>query len=158
RKARSKRSRALVFVHPNNPTGSYVHPEDLANLPEDLPLIVDEVFFDYPKPQLSFTPKRVADLRPESLTFSLGGLSKLCALPQAKLGWIRVSGPDEQKLAALERLAFIADAYLSVGTAIQDALPSLLNNREPIQRRIVERVERNSAFLTDAIQDKPHLV
>ena len=156
-KARSERSRALVLVHPNNPTGSYVHPEDVARLPEDLPLIVDEVFFDYPKAHLAFTPERVADARPDSLTFSLGGLSKLCALPQAKLAWIRVSGPDEQKRAAMERLAFIADAYLSVGTAIQDAAASLLQNRSSIQRRISERVERNAIVLEDAILNVPHL-
>jgi len=157
RGARTQRSRALVLVHPNNPTGSYVHPEDVARLPEGLPLIVDEVFFDYPKAHLAFTPDRVADARPDSLTFSLGGLSKLCALPQAKLAWIRVSGPDEQKLAAMERLAFIADAYLSVGTAIQALAPSLLENRSSIQRRISERVERNAIVLEDAILNVPHL-
>jgi aspartate/methionine/tyrosine aminotransferase len=157
-RARSKRTRGLVVVHPNNPTGSFLHPEDITQLRSDLPVIVDEVFFDYPEPDLAFTPERVADARPESLTFSLGGLSKLCALPQAKLAWIRVSGPQDQKSAALERLAFIADAYLSVGTAIQDAAPLLLSNRVPIQRRINERVSRNAAFLKDAVRGVPDLV
>jgi alanine-synthesizing transaminase len=157
RRARSKRSRGLIVVHPNNPTGSYLDAGDLAALPGDLPLIVDEVFFDYAEQGLSFIPKRVADARPDALTFSLGGLSKLCALPQAKLAWIRVSGPAEVKRAALERLAFIADAYLSVGAAIQDAAGQLLQHRSPVQHRILERVRRNARVLKDAIRTVPHL-
>jgi len=158
---RSKRSRALVVVHPNNPTGSYLNTheiERLGGLTGELPLIVDEVFFDYPEPELPFTPVRIADHHRESLVFSLGGLSKLCSLPQAKLAWIRVSGPDEPKRAALERLAFIADAYLSVSTAIQDAAPLLLENRFSIQRRIRERISRNATFLRDAIRSTSSLI
>jgi aspartate/methionine/tyrosine aminotransferase len=154
-RARSKRSRGLIVVHPNNPTGSYLDASDIAKLPHDLPVIVDEVFFDYPDPDLAYTPERVADVRRDALTFSLGGLSKLCALPQAKLAWIRVSGPEAEKRAALERLAFIADAYLSVSTAIQDAAPLLLQNRLHIQRRIQDRVGRNASVLNDALRSVP---
>ena len=156
KRARSKRTRGLIVVHPNNPTGSYLDVNDFGSLADDLPVIADEVFFDYPDP--GFTPERVADARPDALTFSLGGLSKLCALPQAKLAWIRVSGPEKQKRAAVERLVFIADAYLSVGTAIQDSAPLLLDNRFSVQHRIRERVSRNATVLEETIQAMPGLV
>ena len=158
KRAHSKRTRGLIVVHPNNPTGSYLDQDDLEQFWEDLPVIVDEVFFDYPDPERSVLPERVADTRPNSLTFSLGGLSKLCALPQAKLAWIRLSGPENQRRAARERLAFIADAYLSVGTAIQDSAPLLLDNRFSVQHRIRERVSRNANFLQETIQTTPGLV
>ena len=156
--ARSTRSRALIVVHPNNPTGSFLHREDGDRLPAGVPVIADEVFFEYADPRLSLVPERVASMHSESLTFSLGGLSKLCALPQAKLAWIRVSGPEAQKRAALDRLAFIADAYLSVGTGVQDAAPRLLANRFPMQRRIHERVSRNASALEEALRGASGLV
>ena len=154
----SPRTRAIVLVHPNNPTGSYLHGEEIEALgrlarTHELPLIVDEVFFEYPRADLEFTPMRPADICPEPLIFSLGGLSKLCAMPQAKLAWIRVSGSNDLKRFALERLVFIADAYLSVGTAVQDALPALLERAAPAQSRIRARLERNRTFLAERLAD-----
>ncbi|HET9232700.1 MAG TPA: pyridoxal phosphate-dependent aminotransferase, partial [Candidatus Eisenbacteria bacterium] len=158
----SPRSRGLVLVHPNNPTGSYLHLEEIETLgrltaTHDLPLIIDEVFFEYPRAHLEFTPIRPADHCPEPLIFSLGGLSKLCAMPQAKLAWIRVSGHQSLKRSALEKLNFIADAYLSVGTAVQVALPTLLGHAKPAQSRIRARLEANGALLAQRSREVPDL-
>ena len=154
----SPRSRALVLVHPNNPTGSYLHKDEIESLgrvaaKHRLPLIVDEVFFEYPSTELGFTPVRPADRCPEPLIFSLGGLSKLCGMPQAKLAWIRVSGSQSLKRSALEKLAFITDAYLSVSTAVQDALPAFLANAKTAQSKIRARLEANSAHLSGRLRD-----
>lgn len=138
--------RAVVIVHPNNPTGSLVRQEDAAAL-ENLcatrgwALIVDEVFLSFPLEAASL-PRSFAG-RERALTFTLGGLSKLAALPQLKLAWIITSGPSPAREAALERLEFIADTFLSVATPVQHALPQLLQHGARVQDQILARCRHN---------------
>jgi hypothetical protein len=149
------RTRAIVVVNPNNPTGSYLKKSELAQLTglcrnHSLAILSDEVFCDY---ALADDPRRVSSLvgQEEVLAFSLSGLSKLVGLPQLKLGWIATSGPAQARGAALERLELIADTYLSVGTPIQWAAPELLALRETMQTQILDRVRENLAFLQNQI-------
>ena len=138
------RTRAIVVVNPNNPTGSFVtkkEQEALATM--GLPIISDEVFLDYPLEGSGGTFQQ-----PSVLTFQLGGLSKSAGLPHYKLGWIRVSGPGKDK--ALAALELIADNYLSVATPVQVALPELLALAPRIRERIGERTRRNLAQLRRA--------
>lgn len=144
------RSRAILLVHPNNPTGSYMHPSDWEALQtlaarHDLALIVDEVFFDYP---LMAAPDRVADPRSARvLTFTLNGLSKIAALPQMKLGWMLLSGPPSLVRAARWRLEIINDTYLSVDTPVQWAAAAFLEHRHRMQPQIRRRAAANLACL-----------
>jgi alanine-synthesizing transaminase len=151
------RPRALVIVNPNNPTGSYVKRNELARLTEiaaghDLALISDEVFAPY---SFAADPERVETVAAEpSLagavpSFSLGGLSKACGLPQLKCGWIVVGGRDpEASLAALE---LVADTFLSVGTPVQAALPELLAVGKDVRAAIAGRVVGNRGALQAAL-------
>ncbi len=143
------RTRAVLVVHPNNPTGSYVDPAERQRLNElcarqGMALIADEVFLDF---ALAGSPPFTFAANQEALTFTLSGLSKICALPQMKLGWIVVSGPKDPRKQALERLEVIADTYLSVGTPVQLAAPGLLQERGGVQEQLRERVRRNLAEL-----------
>ena len=149
-----ERSRAIVLVSPNNPTGSFVkrqEREDIEALSREcgLALIADEVFADYTldagQERGSFAA--ATDL----LTFTLSGLSKVLGLPQLKLSWIVIQGPEKERHEALARLEVIADTYLSVGTPIQEGLPELLRLREGIQKQIGERIRGNLAFLKERI-------
>ena len=145
----SKQSTAIVLVHPNNPTGSYVQREERKRLNElcarhDLALIVDEVFLDYPHDGRQRDTFATND---DALTFTLSGLSKISALPQMKLGWIAVSGPSAHRRAALDRLEVIADTFLSVSTPVQWAATILLGQRDSIQRQLLARVRGNLAEL-----------
>jgi aspartate/methionine/tyrosine aminotransferase len=149
------RTRVIVVVNPNNPTGSYLKKSELSELTElcrrhDLAILSDEVFSDY---ALADDPRRVASLVNvnDALTFSLSGLSKLVGLPQLKLGWIVASGPPAACEQALERLELIADTYLSVGTPVQWAAAPLLALRESMQAQILERVHGNLAYLRSQI-------
>lgn len=151
--ALGERSRAVVLVHPNNPTGSFVahHARDaIISLAREcgLALIVDEVFADY---ALEPDPARVASFAAEAevLTFTLSGLSKVLGLPQLKLSWMVVGGPDGVRQEALARLELIADTYLSVGTPIQEALPELMELRDEIQEQIRARIRTNLALLQE---------
>jgi alanine-synthesizing transaminase len=144
-KAVSPRTRGVVVVHPNNPTGSYVQPHEveLLNsfcLEHGLALIADEVFLDYAhdgKSRESFAANR------DVLTFTLSGLSKISGLPQMKLAWVITSGPVEQATAAMTCLEVIADTYLSMSAPIQWAAPVLLEQRTSIQRQLMDRVLAN---------------
>jgi len=143
--------RALLVVAPGNPTGAFLRREEHARLAalcarRQIALIVDEVFADY---AWSPSPGRLATAAIESpaLTFTLSGLSKVCALPQLKLGWCAITGPAPLVREASSRLELIADAYLSLGTPVQLALPELLETRHSIQRQIRERCARNRAAL-----------
>jgi alanine-synthesizing transaminase len=146
-KAVNHRTRAVVVVHPNNPTGSYVGAEERIALNAfcreyNLSLVVDEVFLDY---ALDGSPRPSFVVNQEVLTFTLSGLSKISGLPQMKLAWLVTSGPeDEDKVqAALGRLEVIADTYLSMNAPIQLATPVLLEQRKYIQPLLLDRVRLN---------------
>ncbi len=141
-------ARAAIVVHPNNPTGSWMSPEGIETLARrdgagERPLIVDEVFLDYPLSDQA--PARTFASRRSGLTFTLSGLSKSRGLPQLKLSWIVVNGPEGDVDRALSGLTFIADNYLSVGTPIQDALPEILARSAPVQEAIRARCRENLA-------------
>ena len=151
--------RAVVLVHPNNPTGSFVHPDDreaLCVLAADRgwALIADEVFLDYPLDggpgaDRSFATNQTV------LTFTMGGLSKSVGLPQLKLAWIVATGPGERVLAALDRLEFVADTFLSVATPVQLALPTLLREGAAVREAILARCRANLATLRRAAANLP---
>jgi alanine-synthesizing transaminase len=140
--ALTPRTRAIAIVNPNNPTGSYIKPAELAALERlaaerGLALISDEVFSDY---GLS-NGARVETLAGEraALTFSMSGLSKIAGLPQMKLGWIAASGPEALRREAMEKLEWIADTYLSVSTPVQRAAGRLMEAGSEVRRQIQER-------------------
>jgi len=147
--ALTKRTRGVVLVHPNNPTGSYVHADEMSLLnafcrEHRLALIVDEVFLDY---RLNDGPRASFAGNQEVLTFTLSGLSKISALPQMKVAWVVTSGPPEEVAAAMGRLEVIADTYLSMNAPVQWAVPALLQQRKGIQRQLLARVRNNLAEL-----------
>ncbi len=145
----SERTRAVIVVNPNNPTGAYLRQDTWEGLVElcarhRLALISDEVFTDYPRggrPPPDVV--RIVASRNDVLCFSLGGLSKSMALPGVKLAWVLANGPRGLLEEALERLAFIADTYLSVATPVQEALPELLEWRRPMQAAVQRRIATN---------------
>jgi aspartate/methionine/tyrosine aminotransferase len=162
RRAITPRTRAIVVVHPNNPTGHFAKPfeaEQLARLCREfrLALIVDEVFLDY-----SFTAQPATSAQPSTFARSLegvpvyvvSGLSKIAALPQMKAAWIAVVGPESNQ--ALARLEVIADTFLSMNAPVQWALPAWLAGRSAIQQQIRSRVAANLAVLDCALDHNPN--
>ena len=155
RRAITAQTRAIVLVHPNNPTGHFTKPweaEDLAGICRefDLSLIVDEVFLDY---GFSGVGKSFAAGLDGVPVYVVSGLSKIAGLPQMKAAWIAATGPD--KAEALERLEVIADTFLSMNAPVQSALPSWLEGRPAIQRQIRERVAGNLAELDRQLAQIP---
>ncbi|HWR35097.1 MAG TPA: pyridoxal phosphate-dependent aminotransferase [Clostridia bacterium] len=141
----SERTRAVLVVHPNNPTGSYVKSAELADLNaicsrREMAIIADEVFLDY---GINGTPPYSFAANNGALTFTLSGLSKISGLPQMKVAWIATSGPAAVACEALERLEVIADTFLSMNAPVQWALPELLDSRRSIQQQLRGRVRTN---------------
>ncbi len=153
----TKRTRGVVVVHPNNPTGSYVKAGEFAPLnafcrARGLSLIVDEVFLDYDlddREHASFAGNQ------NVLTFTLSGVSKISALPQMKVAWVVASGPEQEAAEAMARLEVIADTYLSMNAPVQWAVPTLLEQRKNIQRQLLERVRGNLAELDRQLAGQP---
>ena len=148
------KTRAIVVIHPNNPTGHYSSAADRAVLfalaaSHGLPLIVDEVFLDYGVESAGEPSFAVTD--PPVPTFVLGGLSKLLAMPQMKLAWMVACGPADEVTDAMRRLEVIADTFLSVGAPVQTAFSAWLGAREVLQGQIRSRVAGNLRELDDTI-------
>jgi len=152
----SARTRGVVLVHPNNPTGSYVQANELQLLnsfcrERGLAAIVDEVFLDYPLGDRAYA-SFAGNL--DVLTFTLSGLSKISALPQMKVAWVATSGPPQDVADAIGRLEVIADTYLSMNAPIQWGLPVLLEQRKEIQQQLLKRVTGNLAELDRQVADQ----
>jgi alanine-synthesizing transaminase len=143
------RTRGIIVVNPNNPTGHFVRAEELERLNEicaqrQMALIADEVFLDF-----ALEANKALSLagHENALTFTMSGLSKISGLPQMKVAWLTTSGPVELKKQALARLEVIADAYLSPNAPVQLALPTLLQQRHGFQKQAMARVRNNLAEL-----------
>ena len=145
------RTRAVLLVSPNNPTGSYVKRDELGALASlGLPLVSDEVFARYALTEDPARPWSALEAT-DALVFAMSGLSKLAALPQMKAAWTVVGGPRALVAGALARLELIADSFLSVSTPVQNALPQLLASRHPAEQAIVRRTRANLASLRASI-------
>jgi aspartate/methionine/tyrosine aminotransferase len=151
RRGITSRTRAVLSVAPNNPTGSYLKRDELAALASlGLPIVSDEVFARYPLREDSGRALTALEAQGAPLVFALGGLSKLAALPQMKLAWMAVGGAAPSALQALARLEVVADAFLSVGSPVQHAVPALLASRVPVEAAIQARTRKNLAVLRQA--------
>ncbi len=143
--ALDERTRAMIVVNPNNPTGSYVKPGEAEQLnavcaERGAALVADEVFLDFAhngEARPTFAANRGA------LTFTLSGLSKISGLPQMKFAWIAAGGPEELAHEAMARLEVIADTYLSMNAPVQHAAPVLFAQRHDFQRQLLERIRTN---------------
>lgn len=155
----SSETRAIVLVNPNNPTGSFLKKQEAEELfricrKYELPIISDEVFFDYSFGQVG---DRITTLTGSQsiLSFSLNGLSKSAAMPQMKLGWMVINGPDDQVEIARSRLELLLDTYLSVSTPVQQAAPKLLKIGMDLQRQLMARTKRNLHSLRERLEESP---
>ncbi|MCM8775111.1 MAG: pyridoxal phosphate-dependent aminotransferase [Candidatus Omnitrophica bacterium] len=145
--------RAVLLVHPNNPTGNYVAEKERAKINEivlrdKMTVLCDEVFFDFVLDKKIQRPRSFAGQR-EVLTFTLSGISKILGLPQMKIAWILVSGPEKEKEEAIQKLEVIADTYLSAGTPSQRALRAWFDMWSTIHGEISNRLKDNLAYLTE---------
>lgn len=146
----TERTRAILLVNPNNPTGSFVTQAEVSRLAEicakhQLALVSDEVFACY-----SFDDRKPTDwsaVESSSLVFRLDGLSKRAGLPQMKAGWMILGGPAHARAKAMERLELIADTFLSVSTPVQNALPKLLELGAQVRTQIRHRTTANHSAL-----------
>lgn len=155
-RALSPRTRAVLVVHPNNPTGSYLRADEIRQLnnlcrERNLALIVDEVFLDYAfdgSCPMTFAANH------QTLTFTLSGLSKIAALPQMKVAWVATTGPDSLVHPALARLEVIADTYLSLSAPTQWAFPTLFKQRYSLQPQLLQRIRENRATLLKLVSSQ----
>jgi alanine-synthesizing transaminase len=157
----TSRTRAVIVVSPNNPTGTVLTAADVGALSaccatHGLTLIADEVFIDYRFAAAAAAPPTVLGVA-TCLTVSLGGLSKAVGLPQLKLAWMALSGPETEASDLLDRLELVGDSFLSVGTPIQAALPAILAGGAIVRDQIRVRISENLATLRRQLVAAPAL-
>jgi alanine-synthesizing transaminase len=155
----TSRTRAILVVHPNNPTGHWTRGAERAALEalcvrHGLALIVDEVFLDYALEETDGARSFACGEHP-ALTFVLSGMSKIAGLSQMKAAWIAALGPEEMRREALARLEIVADTFLSMSAPVQLALPSWLAGRSGIQEQILGRVQGNLGTLRRVAEEEP---
>ena len=148
-------TRAIVLIHPHNPTGMVLRRTEFDQIvllahEHNLALIVDEVFSEY-RFEMSNSHQPSAAGEHRVLTFTLNGLSKMAALPQLKLGWIVVSGPEALVAEASARLEIMCDTFLSVNTPVQIAFEDIMQTSIPLRETILNRVRTNYTMLTAAV-------
>ncbi len=156
----TRQTRAVVVVHPNNPTGHFTSAQEREVLERiclehGLVLIIDEVFLDYALGTDAAAQSSFASGEHPVLTYVLSGLSKVAGLPQMKAAWIAAFEPAPSLEEATGRLEVIADTFLSMNAPVQHALPFLLANRQDMQRQILSRVRENLAVLDSRLRDTP---
>jgi len=145
----TSRTRGVIAVHPNNPTGQFCTPHEIDRLNEicvsrEMAIIADEVFLDF----VLEGPARASCVSNDvALTFTMSGVSKISGLPQMKVAWLVANGPDTLKQEALTRLEVIADTYLSMNTPVQLATPVLLEQRHNFEKQLMVRVRTNLGLL-----------
>jgi aspartate/methionine/tyrosine aminotransferase len=158
KQAITPRTRGIIVVYPNNPTGHFTKAEETAQLNQicsdnQMAIIADEVFLDFllGSEQKSFVANSGV------LTFTMSGISKISGLPQMKFAWLAVNGPGAEKREALARLEMIADTYLSLNAPIQLAAPILLQQRKKFQQQLMSRVRANLIELDSQLSEKEHI-
>jgi alanine-synthesizing transaminase len=161
RKTITTKTRAILLVHPNNPTGHFISANEAEELnriclEHDLALVIDEVFLDYKMEVSGARGEKHGSFvsNDAALTFVLSGLSKIAGLPQMKVGWIAVNGPEAPVRDAMARLEIIADTYLSLNAPVQHALPVLLAQRATVQPQIISRVAENLRQLDQLLAEQ----
>ncbi len=143
------RTRAVIVVHPNNPTGHFTKGAEMEKLnaicsARGMAIIADEVFLDF---SLGVERRRSFAANRDAPTFTLSGLSKICGLPQMKAAWLIIGGAQVWKREALARVEVIADTYLSMNAPVQLAIPHFLEQRHEFQKQVNSRIQRNLAEL-----------
>jgi alanine-synthesizing transaminase len=159
-RAITPRTRAILVVHPNNPTGHWTGHSERQTLEAlcvryGLALIVDEVFLDYPLREITPTPQSFSAEEHPVLTFVLSGLSKIVGLPQMKVAWIATLGPEWPRTEALARLEIVADTFLSMNAPVQLAMPTWVASRRTIAAEIIDRAKTNLALLERIARESP---
>ncbi|MFH2113838.1 MAG: pyridoxal phosphate-dependent aminotransferase [Spirochaetota bacterium] len=162
-KALASGAKALVLIHPNNPTGSYIAMDERQAILElcdetGMAIIADEVFLPY-RVEVDGLPASFGG-ESRALVFALDGLSKMLGLPHFKLGWMRLSGPATVLAEAMDRLDIIADTYLSVGSPVMNALPALLPKADTFIKGLRLRLEANLSRAREVLsqRDSPYRV
>ena len=155
-------TRAIVVVQPNNPTGSSANAEERAALFDlaernNLAILCDEVFLEFPRPGRREPLRSFLAEEERALCFVMNGISKCCGLPQMKLAWIIVRGPEELRAKAIAGLEWISDLFLSVSTPAQEAFPQWLAGRGEFQRLVQTRIAHNLETIRGMISRRPEI-
>jgi alanine-synthesizing transaminase len=135
------RTKAIVVINPNNPTGAVYPPEILAGICElarrhGLLILADEIY-----DQILYDGaehKNLALVAPDLVVLTFSGLSKTHRVAGYRSGWLVVTGPRHQAADYLEGLTMLASMRLCANTPAQYAIQAALGGRQSIRELTAE--------------------
>jgi alanine-synthesizing transaminase len=147
------RTRALVIINPNNPTGAVYPRELLAQLVElarrhHLLIFSDEIYDKILYDGVTHTP--TAALAPDLLCLTFNGLSKAYRVAGFRTGWLALSGPKQHAESYLEGLDILANMRLCPNVPTQYAVQTALGGHQSINDLVLPggrlREQRDRAY------------
>jgi alanine-synthesizing transaminase len=136
----SPRTKAIVVINPNNPTGAVYSRELLTELVEiarvnDLVVFADEIYDKILYDGASHVP--LASLADDLLFVTMNGLSKTYRVAGFRTGWLVVSGAKRRARDYIEGLDILASMRLCANVPSQHAVQTALGGYQSIQEFIV---------------------
>ncbi|HEY2298169.1 MAG TPA: pyridoxal phosphate-dependent aminotransferase [Jatrophihabitans sp.] len=148
------RSKAIVVINPNNPTGA-VYPrhvlEEITALAREHQLVVladeiyDKILFD------DATHHPMAAVAPDVFTLTFNGLSKAYRVAGFRAGWLMITGPKKHAGSYLEGLTILANMRLCANVPAQHAIQIALGGRQSIRDLVLpggRLLEQRDAAMT----------
>ncbi len=134
------RTKALVVINPNNPTGAVYTHETLSKLAElarrhDLVLMSDEIYDKILYDDAVHIP--MASVAPDVLCLTFNGLSKAYRVCGYRAGWLVVTGPKERATDYLEGITLLASMRLCPNVPAQNAIQVALGGYQSINELIL---------------------
>lgn len=156
------RTKAIVIINPNNPTGALYPKEILEEIVEiarqnDLIIFADEIY-----DRMVMDGKEhiaIASLADDVFCVSMNGLSKSHRICGFRVGWMVLSGPKHHVKGYIEGLNMLSNMRLCSNVLAQHVVQTSLGGYQSIDELLVPggRIYEQREFITKAVNDIPGL-
>ena len=131
----TERTKAIVVINPNNPTGAVYSPETLKQIVEiareyGLLILADEIYDRILYDDATHTS--IASLAPDLLCITFNGLSKTYRVAGYRAGWMVLTGPKDHARGFIEGLDLLSSTRLCANVPAQHAIQVALGGRQSI--------------------------
>lgn len=156
------KTKAIVIINPNNPTGAVYPKEVLEQIVElarehELMIFSDEIYDRLVMDGIEHTS--IASLAPDLFCITLNGLSKSHMIAGFRCGWMILSGAKEKAKDYIEGLNMLSNMRLCSNVPAQCIVQTALGGHQSVKNYLVPggRIYEQREFIYNAINDIPGL-